>query len=264
VQTITIDAAGGTFTVTFNSQTTSALAYNITASALQTALEGLSSIGTGNVRVTGGPGASAALTVEFIGNLGQQNVNAMTTNAGSLTGGASTATVATSTPGLPPTELEAFDIQPNHIIVYSDTTSGGIGTTKLARLYSGSFSIGSMREPHHVVDRDQAGSPVGHLESADATGEFTMRIMANEVADTHLADVYTGATRYFQVEAVGSIIEAALTYRAIWKFAAKLRSLGEYGPEGQALAQEFRWGLTHDAGLGYAVNVSVRNKLASL
>ncbi len=42
----------GTFTLTFNGQTTTAIAYNATASTVQSALAALSTIGTGNVTVT--------------------------------------------------------------------------------------------------------------------------------------------------------------------------------------------------------------------
>jgi hypothetical protein len=100
VQTITIDATGGTWTCTYSGQTTAALAYNITAAALQTALEGLSSIVAGHVTVTGGPGATAGLVCTFVGALGSTDLAAMTTNAGSLTGGAGTATVVETTPGV--------------------------------------------------------------------------------------------------------------------------------------------------------------------
>jgi hypothetical protein len=44
---------GGTFTLSYAGQTTSALAWNPTAADIQTALVGLSTIGTGNVTVTG-------------------------------------------------------------------------------------------------------------------------------------------------------------------------------------------------------------------
>src|SRR5436853_3648613 len=54
VQTVTLGAGntGGTFTITFGAQTTSALAFNATAAQVQTALEALSSIGLNNVLVT--------------------------------------------------------------------------------------------------------------------------------------------------------------------------------------------------------------------
>lgn len=98
-QTITIDATGGTFTITFRGGTTAAIAYNATAAQVQAALEALAEIDAGDVVVTGGPGATAAFHVKFQGQYAGTNVAAMTTGAGSLTGGASTATVATATGG---------------------------------------------------------------------------------------------------------------------------------------------------------------------
>lgn len=102
VQSITVDGGGGTFTVTFNGQTTGALAYNITAAALKTALEALSTVGSGNTLVTGGPGSPGGATpyvITFIGARGGTNQPIMTTTPSLTGGGAHTATVATVTQG---------------------------------------------------------------------------------------------------------------------------------------------------------------------
>jgi hypothetical protein len=102
VQTITVTGtpAGGTFTLTLNSATTSAIAYNAAASAVQTALEALSTVGTGNVVVTGGPGPGTAWIATFGGALSSQNVTLMTASGALLTGGSSpTVSVAHTTPG---------------------------------------------------------------------------------------------------------------------------------------------------------------------
>lgn len=96
VQTITIDAAGGTFTVTFEGNATGNVAFNATAAALQAALEALPNVQPGDVAVTK---AGSVFTVTFGGKFAGENVTQMTTNAGGLTGGASTATVATGTAG---------------------------------------------------------------------------------------------------------------------------------------------------------------------
>ena len=56
----------GTFTVTHSGNTTSALAYDISAAAFQTALEGLSSVGSGNVTVTE---STDVYTITFAGDL---------------------------------------------------------------------------------------------------------------------------------------------------------------------------------------------------
>ena len=70
--------------MTFNGQTTAALAYNITAANLQTALQALSSIGTGNVTVATGPNAySYVLT--FAGTLAYADQPLVTVNASGLT-----------------------------------------------------------------------------------------------------------------------------------------------------------------------------------
>lgn len=96
VQTITIDATGGTFTISFDGETTTALAYNASAATVQAALEALSNIDPGDVTVAL---ATLVYTITFAGKYRQLNVPALTTGAGSLTGGASTATVATGTAG---------------------------------------------------------------------------------------------------------------------------------------------------------------------
>lgn len=103
IQSLAIDATGGTYTLTFDGQTTAAIAFDATASAVQAALIALSNLATGDVVCTGGPGASAAITITFGGSYAGRNVPAITTTATSLTGGAGTATVTTSTAGVAPT-----------------------------------------------------------------------------------------------------------------------------------------------------------------
>jgi hypothetical protein len=92
IQSVTISATGGTFTLTYGGQTTSAVAYNATAATLQAALEALSSIGTGNVFVTGAAGGPYLVT--FQAALGLQAIAIMTGSGASLTGGSGTVTMA--------------------------------------------------------------------------------------------------------------------------------------------------------------------------
>lgn len=102
VQTVTITGAptGGTFTLTFGGQTTSPIPYNATASQVAAALQALSSIGAGNVSVTGGPGPSAGWVVTFIGALANAPQSAMT-HTDSFSGGSSPASaVAHTTTGV--------------------------------------------------------------------------------------------------------------------------------------------------------------------
>jgi hypothetical protein len=95
------DSTGGTFTATWNGQTTAAIAWNASAADVQAALIALSNIGPSDVIVTGGP-LPAAITVEFTGTLGESNVAQITTTGTALTGGSDTVPVATSTGGAAP------------------------------------------------------------------------------------------------------------------------------------------------------------------
>lgn len=90
VQSITITGSptGGTFTLTFGGQTTSALNWNATAGQVQTALQALSSIGSGNALVSGGPGPGTPFQVDFTGALAYAS-QSLITRASSLTGGTS-------------------------------------------------------------------------------------------------------------------------------------------------------------------------------
>lgn len=97
VQTATITGGptGGTFTLTYSGQTTSAIAYNATAAAVQGDLEALSNLAPGDVTVTGSAGGPYTLT--FGGALAKTDVAALTASGASLTGGTAPS-VAITTP----------------------------------------------------------------------------------------------------------------------------------------------------------------------
>lgn len=105
VETITVNAAGGTFTISHGEYTTEPIPYNATSGEVQSSLEELPSIGAGNVVVYGGPGAEGGgtpYTVVFVGSLGEQAITPLTTDRSSLKSGetgVSLATVVVLVPG---------------------------------------------------------------------------------------------------------------------------------------------------------------------
>lgn len=109
LQTVTITggATGGTFTLTYSGQTTAGIAWNAAASTVQTALQALSSIGAGNVAVSGNAGGP--WTVQFVGTLAVQTISAMTGSGGSLTGGSPVLTIAVVQAGATPTSTRALN-----------------------------------------------------------------------------------------------------------------------------------------------------------
>lgn len=83
--TVTLGApSAGTFTLSYNGVTTAGIAFNATASTVQTALQGLSSVGAGNALVTGSAGGP--YTVSFQNAL-LSDGNTLTGSGTGLTGG---------------------------------------------------------------------------------------------------------------------------------------------------------------------------------
>jgi len=82
IQTIVLDATGGTFTLSLEGHITNAIAYNITAGDLQLALEGLAGIGSGNVAVSKN---DDVYVVRFQGNLTNTNVSQLVAVGDNLT-----------------------------------------------------------------------------------------------------------------------------------------------------------------------------------
>lgn len=92
--------SGGTYTITYGGQTTTAIQWNANAATIRTALEALSNIEAGDIAVTGGPLSSGAVTLTFQGLEGGQDVSEVTINTTSLTGSSPAAAVSTGTPGV--------------------------------------------------------------------------------------------------------------------------------------------------------------------
>jgi hypothetical protein len=98
--TITGTPTGGTFKLVFRDVATATIAYNATASAVQAALEAISTIGAGSVVCTGGPLPGTAVTITFQGTLAGRNVPTLAPSAVAFTGGTTPAVaVTTTTPG---------------------------------------------------------------------------------------------------------------------------------------------------------------------
>ena len=109
VQELAVDATGGTFPVTFDGETTDPeLDFDATGEEVQEAVIAAAGLDDGDLVVTGGPGDAGGSTpyvFTFATRLG--NVGQITSSGSNLTGGASTATPSTTTPGVAPTPVEA-------------------------------------------------------------------------------------------------------------------------------------------------------------
>lgn len=134
VQELTVSGTptGGTLTITYDGDTTSGISFDAAPSAVETAMEALSSIGTGNVVCTGGTLPSGTVSIEYVKDLGQQSLALATADGSGLTGGSTPdATIAEATDG--------FD----YLGSYSDDgTSGGRITSSTVLISLGTASAG--------------------------------------------------------------------------------------------------------------------------
>lgn len=112
---------GGTFPLSFSGQTAAAIAATALPSVVEAALEALSSIGAGNVQVTGEPGA---WRVRFMGALADVDQPELTTDRTNLTGGNAGVTIAT---------LQDGDSGASSPLLVTEETAGGPGTNEQRR-----------------------------------------------------------------------------------------------------------------------------------
>lgn len=120
--------SGGTFTLTYSGQTTGNIAYNASAATVQTALEALSNIGSGDVTVTG---SAPIWGVEFTGALAATDVSLMTGNGANLTGGSGTITV---------TQAAASPLNEKQTVTLSEGVTGGTFTLTYSGQTTGNIS----------------------------------------------------------------------------------------------------------------------------
>jgi len=154
LQTISSTGTAGTFTLSFGGQTTGALNWNESAANIEAALEGLSSIGAGNVTCGGGI-LPANVTVSFAGGtLAGQNVGMITADNTLLTG---TASIAETTPGR--------------------AVQGILGSTAVASLLNGQIRITDTASGYSKSDLTMAYSGDGTLTMP---GYFEMLTVGGE------------------------------------------------------------------------------------
>lgn len=257
----------GTLTVvnpqTGASGTTAAIAFNATAGAVQTALEALSNVDTGEIVATGGPLPGTPIALEFRKSFGAANVATITVAASTLDAG--TATVTTTTPGVPATETEGVVIESNHIKVYADTTSGGLGGTALTRMFSGSLNLNNWRNAFFTVNRDNAGSMAGKVPTP-IEGKLQLTLMG----DSQWTQFYTGADTgnnpywFIRFEAIGGLIESGQSYTLYIDLACKVSGISPLKDVGGVYGADVSFDVIHNSGWAKAAQITLKNGVATV
>ena len=116
VQTLSIAGGptGGSFTLTFDGQTTGPIAYNATAAQVQAALVALSNIGANNVVCAGGPLPAASITMTFTAANALLAQPPIVVGASNLTGGAAASpTIAHTITGSLVSDVQTLSLSGN-------------------------------------------------------------------------------------------------------------------------------------------------------
>ena len=266
--TITGSPTGGTFTITFGAQTTSALAYNASAAAVKAALEVLSSIGVGNIEVYAPNAATLPSGSYFCWFKGTKKgaAQATMTTTSSLTGGTSPAVAVTSvtTGGAAVTAITQQPVSLSQVDIFVDSTFAGLATTQYNALEFG-LTIPLKQQEVKVLNTaypsfiDAVENP---LEGA--TGHFLLIYDAACIALLNAMNTKAKATYFLRFKAVGANIGVNADYKIQWDLAIQLSDPKERRNIEGTYAMEFAFQIVHDSTMGAAMVPVITNTRSAL
>ena len=243
----------GMFTLTFGGQKTAAIAHNAEATAVQTALEALSTVGAGNVAVAGGAGE---YVIAFTGALRDAE---HTTLSGAGTGCSVVIGNAASPGGGEVTAVGLAPVSPTQVSVLLGSTF--LGMAKLTRLLEATLSVQERHLPVFTLD----GGEPSFSATVEGAGDPTARItvVQNSEADLYMQRLRNRTQQWCRIVANGPEIEPGFNHRLEITFPCKFTSAGRGDTEG-AYTGNYDLQVIYDETAGYGLKVVVDTDLASL
>jgi hypothetical protein len=168
-----------------------------------------------------------------------------------------------------PTMLPQIPVKPADLSVYMDTSSGGLGGTKLTRALKGEFNVSDRFMPLWVVDAAQS-SFVNTVEG-EPTIEFKLTQMADAAGMASLTAMRNSGTRFLRLQGVGPNIYTGsggtpliVNHQVTIDVAGQVKEVGSLDDEDGVFAVEWTFGVAHDSTWGKALNVEVITTTAAL
>lgn len=182
--------------------------------------------------------------------------------SGSMLGRALTDGITMTPTGV--TAIPLVPVLPTQVSVYMDDTAAGLGVTKMTRMISGEFSLGSRFGPVWVLDAAQP-SFVNHIETAPDLS-CTLTLQADTQGMAMLATMRTGATKFLRIEGVGASIPGTATssYKFTLDMAGKVSGTGGFSDADGVYAVQFSLTGVSDATWGKALDINVTNDVLAL
>ncbi len=253
VQSVRVIGGSGTFTLTYQGQTTAKIAHNAEATAVQTALELLPTVGAGNVAVAGGAGE---YVIAFKGALRDAEHAALT---GAGTGCTVTVGNAASPGGGTVTNVPLVPVSPTQVSVLLG--SSYLGMEKLTRLLEVSLQVQERHLPVFTLDDSEPSFSATVEGAGDPTARIT--VVQNSEADAYLQRLRSRAQQWCRIVANGQEIEPGFTHRLEITFPCKFTSAGRGDTEG-AYTGNYDLQMIYDETAGYGLKVVVDTNLTTL
>lgn len=252
---------GGTFTITVNGQTTSNIAFNASASTVQTAVAALSSVGSGNVSVTGSALPTGPQLFVFKGAAAETELT-ISADSTNLTGG-TTPTAAFTRFVQSTTALALVPILPREVTVKMATTQAGLaGASAMTRVLECGWNIGGRFAPIWALNASEE-SWSAHVEKAPDP-KATIKLAADSNGMPLLTNMRKGTTRFFEFNCVGDATESGQTYLFKTQLACKINGISDYEDADGLYAVEFGGQIAYDATWTHAIQCTVQNLIATL
>jgi hypothetical protein len=160
------------------------------------------------------------------------------------------------------TSIEQIPMLPKEFDVYLDTTSGGLGGTKLTRVLRWEINLKRF-STLWVVDSSKA-SWVAHVETP-VEAQIKLRVEADSNGMSLLTPTRDSTTRFVRIKGTsGQLAGTSTPYSFTWDAAVRVSDVGKFEDEDGVYAIEYSLGIVHDAGWGKALTVAVVNKQTAL
>ena len=251
VQTITLGSGSSTFVLKFKGAATAALAAAVSAAAMTTALEGLSTIGAGNVVVTG----TGPWVVTFQGDLAGQNLPFI-----EIVSTTNTMTIAETTRG-GLIEMARQAILPGTIGIYVADTYAGLSAGKLTRAFVTSWAARGMRKPFWTLN-DSEESFAGTADDIHAI-EAGLTLEADSNGMALLTTLRNNALKYVRIKGTGPIISGSDRFGMEIDLAAKVSAVPALTDVDGIVSRDWNLQAGFDPVEGFSCVVRLQNDIAA-
>lgn len=162
-----------------------------------------------------------------------------------------------------PTSIAEKPILPTDVDIYLDSTSAGLGTTKLTRAIKCSVQVSDRFGPVWVLN--SANTAFVSTIETEPKAEIKLLVEADAGGMAILTDMRNTSTEFLRIKATSADnAGTAIPYQLTWDAAVKVKDVGEFSDEDGVYAIEWTFDQVHDATWGKAFTVNCTNTLTAL